>query len=149
MKKVLISTLFLAASGLATASTAFTDAAEAVNYRQASFQLIRHNMLDIRDMVQGNIAWDDARIKRRADALALVSTLPWEAFQVAGTEQGGGDAKAAVWQNMADFTERGEKLAADAAALKAAADSGEQAAIRRAFGNYARNCKACHDNYKN
>ena len=59
------------------------------------------------------------------------------------------DQLAEIWQNLQDFNSRGEKLATDALALKAAADSGEQAEIRKAFGAFARNCKACHDDYKN
>lgn len=150
MKKALISAALLSAISVSVyAGTAFTDAKDSVSYRQASFQLIRHNMADIAAMIKGEVAYDNARVQRRAMALANLTTLPWEAFTVPGTEQGGGDAKAEIWQNLQDFNSRGEKLAADAQALKIAADGGDQAEIRKAFGNFARNCKACHDQYKN
>tara|TARA_R110002126_G_scaffold43475_25_gene124631 strand:+ start:1931 stop:2497 length:567 start_codon:yes stop_codon:yes gene_type:complete len=149
MKKALLAfTVSLIVSAPATAATAFTDAADAVKYRQSAFQLIRHNMADINEMIKGEVTYDAARVQKRADALVLVTTLPWEAFQVAGTEQGGGDAKADIWKNLDDFLERGEKLAADASALQLAAQTGDKNEVRKAFGNFARNCKACHDNYK-
>ncbi len=150
MKKPLITTLLLSVISVsAYAGSAFTDAKDSVTYRQAAFQLIRHNMADIGDMIKGEVSYDAARVSSRATALATLTTLPWEAFSVAGAEKGGGDAKAEVWQNLQDFNQRGQKLALDALALKAAADSGEQAEVRKAFGAFARNCKACHDEYKN
>lgn len=150
MKKPLVATLlFTLCSSTVMAKSAFTDASDSVKYRQSAFQLIRHNMVDIGDMLKGEVNYDAARVAKRAAALATLTTLPWEAFTVPGAEQGGGDAKAAIWQNLQDFNSRGEKLAADARLLKTAADSGDQAEIRKAFGSFARNCKACHDDYKN
>lgn len=149
MKKVLFATLLGFTLAMpAVAATAFTDGEDAVDYRQASFQLIRHNMGDIQDMIRGNVAFDAERVKRRAEALALLSQLPWETFTVPGTQQAGGNVKPAIWDNLPEVQERGEKLAADAAALLAAAKTAEQAEIRKAFGDFARNCKACHDKYK-
>jgi cytochrome c556 len=150
MKKPLLATLLLTVSSLtAYAGTAFTDADDSVAYRQAAFQLIRHNMADIAAMLKGEINYDAARINKRATALATLTTLPWEAFSVPGTEQGGGDAKAAIWENMQDFSSRAAKLSNDALMLKTAAELADEAQVRNAFTNFARNCKACHDDYKN
>lgn len=149
MKKALIATLLSTTLCMpAIAATAFTDGKDAVSYRQASFQLIRHNMGDIQDMIRGNVPFDAERVQRRAEALALLSQLPWETFTVPGTQEADGKVKPAIWDNLPDVKERGEKMAADAAALLAAAKTTEQAEIRKAFGDFARNCKACHDKYK-
>ncbi|CAM5189533.1 c-type cytochrome [Alishewanella longhuensis] len=149
MKKALFATLLSTALCMpAIAATAFTDGKDAVSYRQASFQLIRHNMGDIQDMIRGNVAFDAERVQRRAEALALLSQLPWESFTVEGTKDAGGKVKPAIWDNLPEIQERGEKMAADAAALLVAAKTAEQAEIRKAFGDFARNCKACHDKYK-
>ncbi|WP_189484039.1 c-type cytochrome [Alishewanella tabrizica] len=149
MKKALIVTLLSATlCAPVIAATAFTDGKDAVSYRQASFQLIRHNMGDIQDMIRGNVAFDAERVQRRAEALALLSQLPWETFTVPGTKEAGGDVKPVIWDNLADVQERGDKMAADAAALLVAAKTAEQAEIRKAFADFARNCKACHDKYK-
>lgn len=149
MKKALLATLLSASLALpVVANTAFTNGKDAVSYRQASFQLIRHNMGDIQDMIRGNVAFDVERVQRRAEALALLSQLPWESFTVPGAQEAGGKVKPAIWNNLPEVQERGEKLAADAAALLAAVKTAEQAEIRKAFGDFARNCKACHDKYK-
>lgn len=150
MKKPLLTVVLVSLlSTSAVAGSAFTEAKDSVKYRQSAFQLIRHNMADIADMLKGDVSYDAERVNKRATALATLTTLPWEAFTVPGAEQGGGDAKAAVWKNLSDFQSRGEKLATDALALKSAADSMDQAEVRKAFGSFARNCKACHDEYKN
>ncbi|CAM3861621.1 c-type cytochrome [Rheinheimera salexigens] len=144
MKKSLIAALVLAISSPAViAASVFSDAKDSVEYRQAAFQLIRHNMADIGDMVKGDVTYDADRVKERATALATLTTLPWYGFSVKG-----GDAKAEIWDNLADFKSRGEKLASDAAVLHTASLNGDQAEIRKAFGTFARNCKACHDKYK-
>ena len=69
MKKLLTS-LFLTAltSGAVHAATAFTDAKDAVDYRQSAFTLIRHNTGDIGDMLQGKVPFDAKRVQQRADA---------------------------------------------------------------------------------
>lgn len=145
MKKSLIAALVVAISTPAVfAASVFSDAKDSVEYRQAALQLIRHNMADIGDMVKGEVTYEADRVTKRATALATLTTLPWDAFTVKG-----GDAKDEIWQNMADFQSRGTKLASDAALLHTAALSGNQAEVRKAFGTFARNCKACHDKYKN
>lgn len=149
MKRALIVTVLSAILCTpAIAASAFTDGKDAVAYRQASFQLIRHNMGDIQDMIRGSVAFDAERVQRRAEALALLTQLPWETFTVEGNKDAGGKVTAAAWENLADVQARGEKMAADAAALLAAAKTAEQAEIRKAFSDFGRNCKACHDKYK-
>lgn len=150
MKKPLLAAVLLSLlSTSAIAASAFNKPEDSVKYRQAAFQLIRHNMADIADMLKGDVSYDAKRVNQRATALASLTTLPWEAFTIPGAEHGGGDAKADVWNNLSDFQGRGEKLATDALALKTAADGMDQAEVRKAFGSFARNCKACHDDYKN
>lgn len=149
MKKLLTS-LFLTAltSSAVHAATAFTDAKDAVDYRQSAFTLIRHNTGDIGDMLQGKVPFDAKRVQQRADALAAVAPLPWAAFSTPGTETGGGDAKAEIWADFKDFTAKADKFQLDAKALQTAAQSGDQAKIKAAFATFRGNCKACHDKYK-
>lgn len=149
MKKPLyITFLLLLVTLSANAGSAFTDASDSVKYRQAAFQLIRYNMADIGAMLKGETDYDAARLTKRATALATLTTLPWEAFTLPGLEHGS-EAKAEIWQNLQDFNQRAKQLSIDATALNAAADSGDQAGVKQAFAAFARNCKACHDEYKN
>jgi len=149
MKKLLIISTVLASVSLPLfAGSAFTDAEDAVKYRKASFQLIRHNMMDLGDMIRGNVPYDAARVQKRATALASLTTLPWEAFTVPGADKASGDAKAEIWTNLQDFNGRADQFQKDALALQTAATGADQAAVKAAFAAFAKNCKACHDKYK-
>jgi cytochrome c556 len=147
-KPLLITLLFSLVSLPVNAGSAFADAEDSVKYRQSAFQLIRYNMADIAAMLKGEVNYDAERVSKRANALATLTTLPWEAFTLPGLEHGS-DAKAEIWQNLQDFNQRAEHLSADAMALKTAAQSGEQRKVGKALTAFARNCKACHDEYKN
>ncbi|MFN6969261.1 MAG: c-type cytochrome [Rheinheimera sp.] len=149
MKKLLITSAVLASLSLPLfAGSAFTDAEDAIEYRKAGFQLIRHNMMDLGDMIRGNVPYDAARVQKRANALAALTTLPWEAFTVPGADKASGDAKAEIWANLQDFNSRADSFQQDAVNLQTAAKGGEQAAVKAAFAAFAKNCKACHDQYK-
>lgn len=149
MKKLIVMlTLSAATLGSAVAATAFSDAKDAIEYRKAAFQMIRHNTGDIGDMLQGKVTFDAKRVQQRADALAALAPLPWAAFHTAGTETGGGDAKKEIWANMNDFIAKADKFGTDAKALQTAAQTGDQAQVKAAFAQFRGNCKACHDKYK-
>lgn len=149
MKKLLLNASLLALlSTPAVANNAFTAAEDAIEYRKGSFQLIRHNMMDLGDMVRGKAPFDASRAQKRADALAALSTLPWEAFTVPGADKASGDAKAEIWQDLQDFNSKADRFQADAKALQVAAQTGDEAKIKSAFADFAKNCKACHDSYK-
>lgn len=149
MKKLITAALLTAVTSTTVlAATAFSDAKDAVDYRKAAFQMIRHNTGDIGDMIQGKVPFDAKRVQQRADALAALAPLPWDAFRTAGTEQGGGDAKKEIWADFNDFTAKADKFSSDAKALQTAAQSGDQAKIKAAFASFRGNCKACHEKYK-
>ncbi len=149
MKKLLTTFLLTALTSTTVyAATAFTDAKDALDYRQSAFTLIRHNTGDIGEMLQGKVPFDAKRVQQRADALAALATLPWDGFRTAGTEAGGGDAKAEIWADFKDFTAKADKFQLDAKALQTAAQSADQAKIKAAFATFRGNCKACHDKYK-
>jgi len=148
MKNLLILTAFATASAATLAASAFTDAEDAVSYRQHAFQLIRHNFSDLGDMVKGQVPYDAARAQRRAEALVSLTTLPWEAFEVPGADKAESGSKAELWKNLADFKQKAAQLQQDAKALKVAADAGDLAALKPAVGALAKNCKACHQQYK-
>lgn len=52
-----------------------------------------------------------------------------------------------IWENMADFQARADKLKADAAAA-AAAPAADLAAFKTQFGGLMDNCNACHEAYR-
>lgn len=54
----------------------------------------------------------------------------------------------AIWEKPDDFASKDRDLQQAAQALKAAADSGDLAAIQARFADLGKTCKACHDTYR-
>ncbi|GAA4019712.1 hypothetical protein GCM10022280_19670 [Sphingomonas swuensis] len=65
-----------------------------------------------------------------------------------GPEGGKTYAKAAIWQNRADFDARMRNFGVAARAFQAAAAGGDLAAIRTAHGRLGQTCSACHESYR-
>ncbi len=146
---------FAAAAALTStavlASSPFEEAKDAVHYRQAAFSLIRVQFGEIRAMLKGEKPYDQAQMERRAENMANLASLPWEAF-IQGTAQGTDglhtDALPAIWQKKADFDKGGKMFEKNAKALMAAAKSGDKGMIKKAVGAVGKTCKGCHDNFK-
>jgi cytochrome c556 len=84
-------------------------------------------------------------VAKNAAVVALISTLPWQAFGP-GTE--GGNALPAIWSDNAKFKANSEKLQLAATNLNTAAKTGDQEAIKKAFAATGATCKGCHDDFK-
>ena len=65
-----------------------------------------------------------------------------------GPDVGKTRAKAAIWQKPDDFRAKSLAFERSAAKFNAAAKAGDLAAIRAAHGDLGKNCKACHDPYR-
>ena len=100
MKKLLTVTLFSCLAATAQANTMFESAEDAIEYRQASFQLIRFQIGNMGDMLKGKVPFDAEVFKQRAHNAAQLSQMPWEAF-IDGSDKGNTDALPAVWSNRA------------------------------------------------
>jgi cytochrome c556 len=61
----------------------------------------------------------------------------------------GGDTTAAakIWEDPKGFEQRGAKMAKEAEAAAASAANGAEA-FKTSFGDVAKNCKGCHDEYR-
>ncbi|MFC0119242.1 c-type cytochrome [Pseudoalteromonas xiamenensis] len=148
MKKVLIAAvLTVLSTGAASANSLFEKPEDAIDYRKASFQLLRYQIGDMGDMLKGKVPFDAERFKARAHNAARLSTMPWEAF-AEGTDKGDTDALPAIWSDRATFDKKAADFAQYAQALADAADTGDQGAIKKAFGNWAKGCKDCHKSFK-
>lgn len=145
----LVTAALLAMSVSATAQHAFNDADKAVEYRQKALSIMQNNFAVMGDMIKGDIEFDSVIFAERANDFAALTAIPWVGFSQPGAQPGNNtDALPAIWDNWEDFVERAEQLQTDAKALQTAAAAGEQASIREAFMAAARNCKGCHDQYK-
>jgi cytochrome c556 len=65
-----------------------------------------------------------------------------------GPELGKTGAKPEIWQNQADFVAKLRAFQGAAAALNAAAKSGDMNAIKARYSDLGGTCKACHDKYR-
>ncbi|GEK08569.1 cytochrome c [Pseudoalteromonas sp. J010] len=147
MKKLLTVTLLSCLAATAQANTMFESAEDAIQYRQASFQLIRFQIGNMGDMLKGKVPFDAEAFKQRAQNAAQLSKMPWEAF-IEGSDKGSTDALPAIWSDRAEFDGKAKKFAEYAQALAVAAESGDKKIIASAFKDWAKGCKDCHQSFK-
>ncbi len=128
-----------------SAQAQFAKPEDAIKYRQSALSVMGAHTGRLGAMVNGRVPFDARVAQENADIIATMARLPWQGFG-AGTE--GGKSKANIWSDGAKFKSGSDKLATDAAAVAAAAKSGNLDQIKAAFGAYAGNCKTCHDVYR-
>lgn len=147
--KTKYTTLFLGAAlvGALATSPVYADRAEdAIKYRQGIFTAFRWHFGAMGAMVRGKAEYDAELFAHHAKQLAALTRMPREGF-IAGSDFGDTQAKASLWDNLDDVNARFDQLIADADAL-ALASGGSLDDLRPVFGAVAKNCKGCHDNYR-
>ncbi|MBU3636824.1 cytochrome c [Polynucleobacter sp. es-MAR-4] len=146
LKHLVLATLLptlLASAGFAYAQ--FKKPEDAIKYRQNVFNVMATSFGKIGAVVKGEAPFNKEEVAKNAAVVAMLSTLPWQAFGP-GTE--GGNALPGVWSDNAKFKAAGEKMQLAVANLNTAAQSGDQEAIKKAFGAAGATCKGCHDDFK-
>lgn len=130
------------------ASAQFAKTEDAINYRQSALFVMGQHAGRLGAMVNDKIPFDAAQAKENAAVIAVVARLPWAAFGP-GTEKGGNTkAKPEVWQDPGKFTAAQDRLKGTLPNLVAAAETGDRAKIKAAFGETADACKNCHDTFR-
>src|SRR3954467_5842354 len=119
-----------------------------VKQRQAAMTLQGKYFGPIGAMVQGKAPYDAAIVTRNAGYLEALSKMPWDGFHESTASVKDTDAKPEIYKNTDKFRSESQKLETEAAKLAAAAKSGDQAAVKTAFGDVAQACKACHDDFR-
>jgi cytochrome c556 len=130
-------------SGIAFAQ--FKKPEDAIKYRQSVFTVMANSFGKIGAVVKGEAPFNKDEVAKNAAVVATLSNLPWQAF---GTGTEGGNALPGVWSDNAKFKAASEKMQLAVANLNTAAQSGDQEAIKKAFGAAGATCKACHDDFK-
>jgi cytochrome c556 len=128
----------------ALASDAIDDA---IKYRKGVFSAVKWHFGTMGEVVKGNQDYNAEDFARRAEIVAQLSKIALEGF-VAGSYEGDTDALPAIEQNWDKFEGGMHKFTETAEALAVAAQSGDLAQIRPAFGEVGKTCKGCHDNFK-
>jgi cytochrome c556 len=145
----------IALSALATvpavhAQEAAGDGAQkAVETRQAVFKVMSYNSDQFFLMMKNKAPFDANVVQKAAARIETLAPMIPDTF-AADTRKAGVKTKAreGIWTNMADFKAKSDELARAAAALTAAAKTGEKGATMKAAGAVGKACSGCHDNYR-
>ncbi|THF62069.1 c-type cytochrome [Pseudothauera rhizosphaerae] len=154
MKKLLAGAVFgVAALSIATAAVAQTKPEDAIKFRQAGYAFMAWNMGKIKaQVVDGAVPYNKDQVAAAASVIAAVANSGMGALYPAGSDKGSGFHETKV---KGEFFTDGEGVAKVAVSfnkaandLAAAAATGDQGAIKAAFGEVGKACKACHDSYR-
>lgn len=118
-----------------------------VKQRQAAMTLQGKYFGPIGGMVQGKMPWDAAIVTRNAGYLEALAKMPWDGFHPS-TADIKSDTKPEAYKEADKFSKMAQNLETEAGKLAAAARSGDQNAVKAAFGEVGKACKACHDDYR-
>ena len=132
----------------APASAQFAKPEDAVKYRQSAMFIMAQHFGRVGAMANGRVPFDGKAAADNAEVVAEMAKLPWPGFGP-GTDKLSQKAKAEIWTEPAKFKEGGDKLVAASNQLLAAAKTNNLDNLKKAFGDAAATCKACHDNYRN
>ena len=92
---------------------------------------------------------DLATVRKEAAALAKIAPEASSWFPPGtGPEAGKTHAKAEIWQKPDDFAAKMRDFQAAAQRLNAAAQGDDVTAMKAAFADVGKTCKACHDPYR-
>lgn len=119
-----------------------------IEYRQSALTMIAINFSDMADMVKGKKDWNDAQFQLRAEQLAQLIPMAQHGFISSDSQTGDTKAKAAIWTDADGFEAKFSQFSQDAQNLATVAKEGNRGAIKKAFGQTAKNCKSCHSDYK-
>ena len=119
-----------------------------VKQRQAAMTLQGKYFGPIGAMVQGKVPYDAAIVTRNAGYLEALAKMPWDGFQASTAEVKDTDAKPEIYKEADKFRSDAQKLETESAKLAAAARSGDQNAVKAAFGEVGKACKSCHDDFR-
>ena len=148
MKNLTRTILFAAAVVSSVPAMAqFQKPEDAAKYRQGAFTVMGAHFGRLGAMASGRAPYDAKMAQDNAAVVEFMSKLPWAGF-TAESQSVKSKAKADVWSDKAKFDQGAEKMMVEVAKLNVAAKTGNLDALKAAFGETAKTCKACHDAYR-
>lgn len=126
---------------------------EMVETRQAGYQFMSWNMGKIKaQVIDGKEPYDQAKVAAAANAIAAIANSGMGSLYSPDTttEQLGKATrlKPEFFQNLDEAGQIGRNFTAAANQLAKVATEGDQAAIKKAFGDVGGSCKSCHDKFR-
>ena len=151
MKKKTIAAGMIAASTLiAVGAWAHGGATGIVKERMDGMMAMCKALGTVADMFKGKAAFDADQVAAAArivegHAAEMGSLFPDTKHSREGK---GTEALPAIWENKEDFLAIAKALETKSADLAKIAATNDQSQIRRAFGEMAKTCSACHSDYR-
>ncbi len=143
----------LVASTLLLATSVHADGEKKKRFSESQY---RHDVMEVpkytlAGMVQhlkGELDLTE-ELPALAQMMATAASISKASFEkdTRGME-GHTEAKDSIWENWEDFAARMDTFEADTKALVIAAESGDKGQFGAAFGKVTKNCKSCHDKYR-
>ena len=121
---------------------------EAVKYRQSVMKIVGWNFKPMGAMVKGERPLDAKAFAAHAKDLAAVSSVDILAGFPEDTDGPDSKAKAEIWLKWDDFKKKMGDMTRETAKLAEVAKGGDEAAMKKQFGETGKTCKGCHDDYK-
>ena len=125
----------------------FQKPEDAAKYRQGSFTVMAAHFGRLGAMASGKAPYDAKLAQDNAAIVEFMSKLPWAGF-TADSQNVKSKAKPEVWMDKAKFDQGADKMMAEVGKLNVAAKAGNLDALKAAFGETAKTCKACHDAFR-
>jgi len=140
--------LLLAALAVPAVAQQPTRGEQAVKYRKALYQVMAWNMGPMSAMAQGKAPYNASEFARRADRVAAVAPMLYEAYPAESQAVKDTKMKPEAWTNRADFDAKMKTMVESSGALATVAKTGDEAKTRSAYADLGNACKSCHDKYK-
>ncbi|MBR0567541.1 cytochrome c [Azoarcus sp. L1K30] len=142
--------LAIVALSLASAASAQVKPEDQIKFRKAGYGFMSWNMGKIKTNLEGT--YDAAQVTAAANAIAGIANSGMGALYGPGTDKAVGNQKTRVKPELFQNMQEVGKLAGDfnsaANNLAKVAASGDAAAVKTAFGDLGKTCKACHDKFR-
>ena len=153
MKKLMIGSLAALVLTASFSASAQIEPEDQIYFRKAGYAFMSWNMEKIKAMaIDKSVGWDAAQVQAAANSIAATANSGMGALYGPDTGKNIGDTKTGVKPEM--FTdpegvaEVGIAFNKAANELAAAAATGEQALVAKAFAAAGDGCKGCHDKYR-
>jgi cytochrome c556 len=153
VKAIIIGGLSAVLAAVSLSATANVTVEDQIRYRQAGYQFLSWNMGKIKaQVIDGSVPFDAAQVQAAANAIAAIANSGMGALYSPESVQGKAPVKTRLkpefFQNLEKAGQIGGQFVQAANTLASEAASGDQARIRKAFGDVGASCKACHDNFR-
>ena len=122
------------------------DPTPETEYRAALMVSLQNHMRALGALVAGDVDFD-GHLQYHASAVLGIATMAGDAFPE-GTGGVGSRSSDSIWENWDTFMEKLKAFQDGAAALDAAARSGDMDAVNEARGAVGGSCRGCHTDFR-